>query len=111
MDGRLFVIEGTDGSGKSTQFSLVCQQLEKHGVQFRRVTFPRYDQPSSALVRMYLDGQMGSKPGDVGAHAASTFYAVDRYASFKTDWGDDYKAGMPVLCDRYTTSNAIHQGV
>ena len=109
MQGRLIVLEGLDGSGKSTQFAMLCQALEQRGTSFRKVTFPRYQQPSSALVRAYLQGEFGSKPEDVNAYAASAFYAVDRYASFKTDWQKDYLRGGLVLCDRYTTSNACHQ--
>lgn len=107
--GKLFVIEGTDGSGKSTQFRLLCDALKARGVAHREIAFPRYDEESSALVRMYLSGRFGSHPDDVGPYAASAFFAVDRYASYKTDWMDDYQAGVPILCDRYTTSNAVHQ--
>jgi len=107
--GKLFVIEGTDGSGKSTQFKMVCDNLEKLGVPFRKVVFPRYTEESSALIRMYLGGAFGQDPGSVNPYAASTFFAVDRYASYKTDWEKDYLAGVPIICDRYTTSNAVHQ--
>lgn len=110
MAGKLIVLEGTDGSGKSTQFRLLCAALEKMGRPFRRLVFPRYDQESSALIRLYLGGAFGSRPGDVNAYAASAFYAVDRYASYKQDWGAFYRAGGLVVCDRYTTSNAVHQG-
>ncbi|NCB04639.1 MAG: thymidylate kinase [Clostridia bacterium] len=111
MSGRLFVIEGVDGSGKSTQFRLACDVLTQVGTPFRKVTFPRYAEPSSALLRMYLAGEFGKNPTDVGPYAASSFFAVDRYASYKTDWGQAYHSGATVLCDRYTTSNAIHQTV
>ena len=107
--GKLIVIEGTDGSGKSTQFRLLSQRLEAEGRQFRHLVFPRYDQPSSALIRMYLGGEFGGSPSDVNAYAASAFYAVDRYASYKQDWGQWYEEGGVVLSDRYTTSNAVHQ--
>jgi len=106
---KLFVIEGTDGSGKSTQFKMVCENLEKQGIPFRKIVFPRYTQQSSALIRMYLGGEFGTSPDAVNPYAASTFFAVDRYASFKTDWEQDYLAGVPIICDRYTTSNAVHQ--
>ena len=107
--GKLIVIEGTDGSGKSTQFRLMSEHLQNDGIAFHRLVFPRYQEESSALIRMYLGGQFGSKPTDVNAYAASAFYAVDRYASYKTDWGQWYEDGGLVLSDRYTTSNAVHQ--
>ena len=107
--GKLIVIEGTDGSGKSTQFRLMAERLEKENHPFRRLVFPRYSEESSALIRMYLGGAFGSKPGDVNAYAASAFYAVDRYASYKQDWGKWYEEGGLILSDRYTTSNAVHQ--
>ncbi len=108
--GRLIVIEGIDGSGKSTQYNRLCQRLAQSGVPFLPLTFPRYGKPSSALIKMYLGGDFGDKPGDVNAYAASTFFAVDRFASFAEEWRDAYTAGAMVLTDRYTTSNAIHQG-
>ena len=107
--GKLIVIEGTDGSGKSTQFARLSQRLTDEGRQFRHLVFPRYSEPSSALIRMYLGGEFGSNPTDVNAYAASAFYAVDRYASYKQDWGQWYEGGGLVLSDRYTTSNAVHQ--
>ncbi|HIT34131.1 MAG TPA: deoxynucleoside kinase [Candidatus Faecousia intestinigallinarum] len=107
--GKLVVIEGTDGSGKSTQFKLLSHRLDAEGKIFRHLVFPRYDQPSSALIRMYLGGEFGSHPEDVNAYAASAFYAVDRYASYKQDWGKWYEEGGLILSDRYTTSNAVHQ--
>ena len=107
--GKLIVIEGTDGSGKSTQFRMMSQRLEKEGVSFKHIVFPRYDQESSALIRMYLGGAFGTNPTDVNAYAASAFYAVDRFASYKQDWGKWYEEGGLVLSDRYTTSNAVHQ--
>ena len=107
--GKLIVIEGTDGSGKSTQFRLLSEHLERDNVQFKHLVFPRYSEESSALIRMYLGGQFGTKPTDVNAYAASAFYAVDRYASYKMDWGQWYEEGGLILSDRYTTSNAVHQ--
>ena len=107
--GKLIVIEGTDGSGKSTQFKLLTERLVNEGVIFKRIVFPRYSEESSALIRMYLQGQFGSNPSDVSSYAASAFYAVDRYASYKQDWGKWYEEGGLVLSDRYTTSNAVHQ--
>lgn len=107
--GKLIVIEGTDGSGKSTQFRLLTQRLEAENREFQKLVFPQYSEPSSALIRMYLGGEFGTKPSDVNAYAASAFYAVDRYASFKKVWGQWYENGGLVVSDRYTTSNAVHQ--
>lgn len=107
--GKLIVIEGTDGSGKSTQFRLLSEHLERDGLAFKHLVFPRYSEPSSALIRMYLGGEFGEKPSDVNPYAASAFYAVDRFASYKMDWGKWYEDGGLVLSDRYTTSNAVHQ--
>lgn len=107
--GKLIVIEGTDGSGKSTQFKLLTQRLEDEGTTFRKLVFPRYSEPSSALIRMYLNGDFGTDPKAVNGYAASAFYAVDRYASYKQDWGQWYEDGGVVVSDRYTTSNAVHQ--
>ena len=108
--GKLIVLEGTDGSGKSTQFARLCQRMEAEGQPFHRLVFPRYQEPSSMLLRMYLQGEFGSHPSDVNAYAASTFYAVDRYAAWKQDWGKLYRSGGIILADRYTTANAVHQG-
>jgi len=110
MAGKLIVFEGTDGSGKSTQFQLLCQALQARSIPFQKLVFPQYSEPSSALIRMYLGGEFGSHPSDVNPYAASTFYAVDRYAAWKKVWGRVYQEGGLILSDRYTTSNAIHQG-
>ena len=107
--GKLIVIEGTDGSGKSTQFKRLTERLTLENQAFKTLVFPRYTEPSSALIRMYLGGEFGTKPTDVNAYAASAFYAVDRYASYKQDWGGWYDQGGLIVSDRYTTSNAVHQ--
>ena len=109
MNGKLIVFEGTDGSGKSTQFQKLCDRLDGMGRGYRRLVFPQYDQPSSALIRMYLGGEFGTHPQDVSPYAASAFYAMDRYASWRKVWGEDYQNGGLILADRYTTSNAVHQ--
>ena len=108
--GKLIVLEGIDGSGKSAQYRRLCARMEKDGIGYHHIVFPRYDKESSALIRMYLGGQFGAKPADVNAYAASTFYAVDRFAAYRTDWGKLYEKGGLILSDRYTTSNAVHQG-
>ena len=107
--GKLIVIEGTDGSGKSTQFHRLTDRLRHEGRAFQQLVFPQYQEESSALIRMYLNGEFGTRPSDVNAYAASAFFAVDRYASYKKVWGQWYAQGGLVLSDRYTTSNAVHQ--
>ncbi len=107
--GKLIVLEGLDGSGKATQAKLLAEHLAGLGLPVKEITFPDYASDSSALVKMYLAGQFGDRPDDVNAYAASSFYAVDRYASYKTSWGQFYEQGGVVIADRYTTSNAVHQ--
>jgi dTMP kinase len=109
MSGKLILLEGLDGSGKTTQTGLLEKELIRRGIRLRRVKFPEYEEPSSAPVRMYLNGEFGKNPDDVNAYAASSFFAVDRYASFRRRWGRDYENGILILADRYTTSNIIYQ--
>lgn len=103
--GKLIIFEGLDGSGKGTQAELACQNLHSKGYDPLKISFPDYDSPSSALVKMYLSGEFGQRPDDVNAYAASTFYAVDRFASYKTRWGNVYRQNGLIISDRYTTSN------
>ena len=109
MKGKLIVMEGLDGSGKATQAKRLAGALAAEGQKVRQITFPDYASDSSALVTMYLGGRFGTHPDDVNAYAASAFYSVDRFASYKTDWGAFYRGGGVVVADRYTTSNAVHQ--
>ena len=109
MQGKLIVFEGTDGSGKATQSRMLVERLQKEGYELKKLEFPRYSEESSALIRLYLDGKFGAHAGDVNAYAASAFYAVDRYASYKKVWGQWYENGGLIVSDRYTTSNAVHQ--
>lgn len=105
----LVVLEGLDGSGKGTQARLLLEELQKRGKPVRRITFPDYGSPSSALVKMYLAGEFGKEPDAVNPYAASAFYAVDRFASFRKGWQADYQNGTLILCDRYVTSNMVYQ--
>lgn len=109
--GTLIVIEGTDGSGKATQSKLLYEQLKKEGYPVLKIDFPNYNSEASALVKMYLKGDFGLDAESVNPYAASTFYAVDRYASYKKDWEGFYENGGIIIADRYTTSNMIHQSV
>lgn len=108
--GTLIALDGLDGSGKSTQTNLLVDRLKIDGYAVRTISFPMYDSESSGPVRMYLDGKLGSRPSDTNAYAASAFFAVDRYASFKADWKKDYdKLGKVVIANRYSSANAVHQ--
>lgn len=109
MKSKLIVIEGLDGSGKATQTKILAGRLAAQGFPVRQLAFPDYDSPGSALVKLYLGGAFGDKPEDVNAYAASAFYAVDRAASFLSDWKRDCENGTVLLCDRYCTSNIIYQ--
>ena len=106
---KLIVIDGLDGSGKATQSKILCEKLNELGYQARTLSFPDYQSDTSALVRMYLSGELGDSPDDVNAYAASSFYAVDRIASYLNSWKKDYETYDYIVCDRYTTSNIIHQ--
>ena len=107
--GKLFVIDGTDGSGKQTQFDLLKKHLDDEGIEYKTVSFPNYNSPSSSLVKMYLSGEFGENAQDVSPYIASTFYAVDRYATFKKEYQEYYDNGGIILADRYTTGNMVHQ--
>ncbi len=109
MASKLIVIEGLDGSGKGTQSALVAQTLTDRGFKVKKLTFPDYDSPTSSLVKMYLGGELGDTPDDVNAYAASSFYAVDRVASFIKSWKKDYEECDYIVADRYVTSNIIYQ--
>ncbi|MBD9159448.1 MAG: thymidylate kinase [Clostridiales bacterium] len=107
--GKLFVIDGTDGSGKQTQFQQLQESLLKDGIDYKVVSFPNYDSPSSALVQMYLSGKFGENAKEISPYIASTFYAADRYATFQTGYKKYYEDGGIILADRYTTANMVHQ--
>lgn len=106
---KLIVIEGLDGSGKSTQAELLEKSLKENGVNYRKIKLPDYESPSSTLVKMYLSGDFGKEAAAVNAYAAGAFYAVDRYASFNLDWKKDYDSDTLIIADRYATSNSIYQ--
>lgn len=109
--GKLIVIEGVDSSGKETQTKLLFEYLKNSGINVKKISFPDYDSDFCMPVKKYLAGDLGNDPSDVNAYAASSFYAIDRYASYKKDWGAFYNDGGVVVCDRYVTSNIIHQAM
>ena len=106
---KLIIIEGLDGSGKSTQVKLLEDYFTENKINYKKIKLPDYDSPSSTLVKMYLGGEFGKSADDVNAYAAGAFYAVDRFASYKLGWGQDYENGTVILADRYATSNSIYQ--
>lgn len=108
-NSKLIIIEGLDGSGKSTQTELLEKYFKENSVDYKKIKLPDYDSPSSTLVNMYLGGEFGKNASEVNAYAASAFYAVDRFASYKLKWKDDYENGTLILADRYATSNSIYQ--
>ncbi len=107
--GKLFVIDGTDGSGKQTQFEKLKERLTQNGIDYKVVSFPNYESPSSSLVKMYLSGEFGKDAKKISPYIASTFYAADRYATFQTGYKQYYENGGIILADRYTTANMVHQ--
>lgn len=107
--GILIAIDGVDASGKQTQTQMLLERLMAEGENVRGISFPSYDNPSSTLVKMYLAGDFGKSADDVNAYATSTFYAADRFATYRTDWGKDYTSGKTIVADRYVSSNLIHQ--
>ncbi len=107
--GKLFVIDGTDGSGKQTQFNKLLERLTKEGIDYKTVSFPNYESRSSSLVKMYLEGEFGKNAQEISPYIASTFYAADRYATFQTGYKKYYEDGGIILADRYTTANMVHQ--
>ncbi|ORT99347.1 Thymidylate kinase [Anaerovibrio sp. JC8] len=109
--GKLITIEAGDGSGKATQTRALMEHLAKDGYKVMKVEYPDYKSDSSALVKMYLGGEFGQHADDVDAYGASTFFAVDRYASYHLNWKQAYEEGTIILADRYTTSNMVHQAV
>ncbi|MCR5185501.1 MAG: deoxynucleoside kinase [Clostridia bacterium] len=107
--GKLFVIDGTDGSGKQTQFEYLKKHLEEDGIEYKSVSFPNYDSPSSGLVKMYLNGEFGTNAQDISPYVASSFYAADRFATYQTELKEYYENGGIIIADRYTTANMVHQ--
>lgn len=107
--GKLFVIEGTDGSGKQTQVEKLEERFDKEGIQYKKVSFPNYDSPTSTLVKMYLAGEFGENAQEISPYIASTFYAVDRYGTYQKELRSYYEAGEIIIADRYTTANMVHQ--
>ena len=109
MEGKLIVVDGVDSSGKQTQVEILYNKLKAEGLKVKRISFPNYESNSSALVKMYLAGDLGTNPDELDPYAISTFYAADRYISYITDWKKDLDDGYIIIADRYVSSNMIHQ--
>ena len=108
--GKLIAIDGVDASGKQTHTELLYNRLKNDGYNVKKLSFPAYERESSVLVKMYLSGEFGANPEDVNAYAASSFFAADRFASYRCDWINDYeKENCIIIADRYVSSNMIHQ--
>lgn len=108
--GKFIAIDGLDGSGKGTQSEKLVEYLRAQGKRVRVLSFPMYENESSAFVKMYLDGKLGDKPSDTNAYTASMFFACDRYISYATDWKKDIlDKDTIVVANRYTSANAVHQ--
>ena len=105
----LVSIDGLDGSGKGTQSDLLCARLKADGKRVKVISFPMYGEPSCFAVEMYLGGRLGGRPSDTNAYAASTFFAVDRYLSYRADWGKNLQEYDYVIFNRYVSANAVHQ--
>lgn len=108
MNGKLIVIDGSDGTGKATQTELLKKRLQLQGVPVSVADFPRYGKRSAIFVEDYLNGKFGPA-NEVGPECASIFYALDRYAASPEirQWLDD---GHIVISNRYVTANMAHQG-
>jgi dTMP kinase len=109
--GKLIVLDGLDGCGKSTQLEVLCKNLTALNVNHKTVSFPCYDMPTSVFVHKYLNGEFSTTADGVNSYTASSFYAMDRYASYKLGWQKDYQNGTLIVCGRYISSNLIHQMV
>lgn len=107
--GKLFVIDGTDASGKQTQLQKLKERFDKENIKYKSVSFPNYESQSSSLVKIYLNGELSDDPKKISPYIASTFYAADRYITFKKEYEEYYNNGGIILADRYTTSNMVHQ--
>lgn len=106
--GIFLVLEGTDGSGKGTQFDLLRKRLMEEGYDVATFDFPQYEQPSSYFVKEYLNGRYGSAD-EVGPYTGSLFFALDRYEA-SSDIRKALSEGKIVLANRFTGSNMAHQG-
>ena len=107
--GYIIVIEGTDGCGKQTQTKALFERLKADGLRVMTCSFPNYDSPSCAPVKMYLGGELCAKASDMDAYQTSALFAVDRLCTYQKDLKEFYENGGIILFDRYVQSNMLHQ--
>lgn len=103
---KILVLDGVDASGKATQAKVLEENLKNIGYKTRLLSFPNYESSSSALVKMYLNGDWGTDATDINPYAAASAYALDRFSTMKNIDLSEYDV---LVMDRYVSSNAIHQ--
>lgn len=108
-NGKLIVIDGLDGSGKTTQTKILYERILKLNKKVKLISFPNYESVSSSLVKMYLNGEISDNVNEINPYAASSFYSSDRYISYIKEWASYYKEGYIIISSRYVQSNLIHQ--
>jgi len=108
LNEKLFVIEGADASGKATQAKLLKERLEKEGNPVSLFSFPRYETETGKMVKRYLNGEFGSLD-EVKPEFAALLYSLDKFAA-AGEIEQALSSGKIVVCDRFTASNAAHQG-
>ena len=99
---KLIAIDGLDGSGKETQSKRLAKHLTEKGKKVRLLSFPTYDGKGSTFVDMYLKGELGKNPEDTNAYAASVFFTMDRYYSFKNKATSWYSLRKKMFAERKT---------
>lgn len=107
--GKLIVLDGTDGSGKTEQARRLAERMPKEGHAVKSLSFPRYGKRSAGHISDYLEGLYGT-PESVGPKRASILYAVDRWASYRQGDFAPLDAGTHLISNRYVASNMGHQG-
>ena len=108
--GKIVVLEGTDFSGKTTQYDKLLEHLKSDNIDFGTDSFPNYDSESCNLVKAYLHGDFGEDATKIDPKIASSFYTLDRCGSYHSrEWGRIYRKGGNIVFARYITSNILHQ--
>ena len=103
-NGKLIVIEGSDSSGKKTQTELLVKRLRAEGRSIFTESFPRYGHPVVERIKKYMKENPTEDP-----YTASPYYAEDRVDASPAIEAA-LKSGEDGVLDRFTPSNAAHQG-